>query len=224
MKAQRRHDLRTNTLAESMADAVEYLKEKGQIIVLVVSAVVVVLGVSWYWNYSATVRQQQGWQAMLALLNAPSVDQSAQLDQLQRVAESYRDPALRAMAWSQLGSRLLDAAASTSGPATTEQADNYIAGAKAAFETVIQETPNQTVPAAIAYLGLAAIAADRGDFETAMGYYEQVAGGEQFNNTPFQNQAAESLTLLERLGSLPALATAREPAAQQAAATQPSEG
>jgi len=222
MKARRRHELQTNTLAEQLAEAVEYLKGKGQVLGLVVLAVVVALGVTWYWRYSARATRQEGWSAMLALWDAAPTEQPDYFAQLEQVARSYRDPALRAMAWAQLGTRLLDQAAGLHATDQADEADQFVEQAKSAFEQVLTETPEQVVPAAIAHLGLASIAASAGDFETARQHYQAVAGGEPFDGTPFQRQAAESLTVLERLKSLPHLAAA--PPAEQAPATQPGSG
>lgn len=222
MKARRRHELQTNILAEQLAETVEYLKNKGQVIGLVALAVVVALGVTWYWRYSARVSRQQGWSAMLALWHASPDEQPDYFARLEQVARSYRDPALRAAAWAQLGSRLLDEATGSEATDQPQETKKLLERAKTAFQKVLAETPEQMVPAAIAHLGLASMAASAGDFETAKQHYQAVAGSEQFDNTPFQRQAAESLTVLERLKSLPELAAA--PSAERAATTQPGEG
>ncbi len=221
MKAQRRHELQTNTLVEQMGEIFEYVQSKSQAILVAVVAVVVILGVAWYWQHSAQTRRAEGWQTMLLLLSTSKQQDPAVLEKMEQVAGSYSDPRLKAMAYAQLGKRLVDEAAVANKP---ETAKGYIERADAAFQAVLSQTPDQVVPAAIARLGLATIAADRGDFAAAKGYYDAVGNDDRLAGTPFPSEAAAAMTALEAARKLPALAPTSQPAEASVPASQPAKG
>lgn len=221
MKAQRRHDLQTNTLAEQMGEIVEYVQSKSQAIIVAVMAAVVILGVAWYWQHSAQTRRAEGWQTMLLLLSTSKQQDPKVLERMEQVAGSYSDARLKAMAYAQLGNRLVDEAAAADKP---EIAKSCIEKADAAFQAVLSQTPDQVVPAAIARLGLATIAADKGDFAAAKGYYEAVGNDDRLAGMPFPAQASAGLTSLEAARKLPALAPTSQPAEAALPASQPAKG
>jgi hypothetical protein len=216
MKAHRRQELKTNTLAEQLAEIFAYLRNQSQAATVAVVAVVVVLGVLWYWHRTVQARRLEGWQAMMTLLSTSRQQDPQVLDKMEQVAASYSDLRFKAMAYAQLGNRLLDEATMAENP---EVARDYTARAGAAFQTVVSQMPDQTIPAAIARLGLASMAADKGDFDTAKRYYEAVGNDEQLTGTPFPQEASAGLTALEAARKLPPLAPASQPATPIASAS-----
>ena len=57
MKSQRRHDLQTNTLADNLAETLDYLKTQTRAILLGIVAVVVIIAAVWYWQYTSAARR-----------------------------------------------------------------------------------------------------------------------------------------------------------------------
>ncbi len=218
MKATRRQELRTNTLAEQLNDIVQYIQAKSQAIIVAVVAVIAVLGVAWYWQQSAQSRRTEGWQTMLILLTTSKQQDPQVLDKMEQVAGSYGDPKLKAMAYAQLGNRLLEEA---SVAADAKVAQDLAQQAEKDFQTVLSQTPDQQIPAAIAQMGLATLAAGKGDFDTAKRHYEEVGNNEQLKNTPYPAQASTGLTAMEAARKLPPLAATTQPAEAATPTSQP---
>jgi tetratricopeptide (TPR) repeat protein len=221
MKATRRQELKHNELADYLQQVYAYAQEKSQAIIIVLVAAVVVLAATWYWRASAQARQAEGWQTMLILLSTSKQEDPQVLDKMEQVATSYSDKRLKAMAWAQLGNRLMAEATMAESP---QLAQEYVQRAETAFQNVLSQTPNQAYPVAIAQLGLGSIAANRGDFDAAKRYYEMVGNSEQLKDTPFPGQASAALTALETARQLPPLAAATQPSEASSPATQPVNG
>jgi len=222
MRAERRHELQTNTLAEYIAEAVQYIRDRWQWVVVAALAVAVLAAVSAYWRYSANVRRQQGWTALLALMNTSSLEQPDYLNRLEQLARSYRDPALKAMAWAQLGARLLEEADNAELKGDSKAAEGYRRRAELAFQTTLKQSGWHRDAVAIARLGLAALYERRGDFDAAKAQYEAILTEDRFDQTPYQAQALEKVAELARLRDLPALAAASQPS--QARTSEPKAG
>ncbi len=221
MKATRRQELRSNELADWVSNIVAYVQARSQTIIVVLVAAVVLLGVAMYWRSSAQSRRVEGWQTLLILLSTSKQQDPAVLDKLEQVPGSYSDPALKAMAYAQVGNRLVDEATLADKP---EVAQDYLGRAEAAFQAILAQTPDQRYPAAIARMGLGSLAADRGDFDSAKRYYEMVGNDEQLKGTPFPAEASAALTALEAARKLPPLAATTQPAEAAVASTQPANG
>jgi tetratricopeptide (TPR) repeat protein len=220
MKAQRRQELKTNTLAEELAEIVVYLKNQSQAVTVAAVAVLVILGVLWYWHRTVQTRRAEGWQVMLGLMATSKQKDPQVLDKMEQVAASYSDPQFKAMAYAQLGDRLRAEAAMAETP---EVARDYASRAESAFQAALNVTPDQIVPAAIARLGLASLAADKGDFDTAKRYYEAVGNDANLAGTPFPAQASAALTALEAARKLPPLAPTSQPVQAAVPASQPAQ-
>ncbi len=218
MKAQRRQELKANTLAEQLTEIVDYVRNRSQAVTVAVVAVLVILGVLWYWQRTVQAKRVEGWQAMLTLLSTGRQQDPQVLDKMEQVAGSYSDLRLKAMAYAQLGTRLRDEAVMAE---TSDIARDYTSRAEAAFQAVLSQTPEQAVPVAIARLGLAGLAADKGDFDAAKRYYEAVGNDEQLSGTPFPAEASAALTALETARKLPPLAPGSQPVRAAAPATAP---
>lgn len=215
MKAQRRHDLQTNTLADSLAETLEYIKSQAQTIIIVVAAVLVAIGAIWYWQYSASTRRARGWQELLSLVGTTAQQDPQYTDKLAQLAGSYSDANLRAMAFNQLGNELLGLATFGNLPADKAAEDRQ--KAQEAFTNALNSAADRPEAMAIARLGLAAIVADAGDANTARQHYEAVRADERLKGTPYPAQAADQLAALEAASKLPPLAISAQPAATQVA-------
>lgn len=222
MKAQRRQELKSNSLVDEIGLIVEYVQSKSQMILVVLVAVAVLLGVTLFWRQAAQNRRVEGWQTLLILLSTDKQKDPQVLDKLEQLAGSYSDQRLKAMAYAQLGNRLVEEATMADSP---EAARKLIERAQSAFESVLSQTPDQAYPVAIAQIGLGGLAADRADFDAAKRYYEAVAGSDQLKGSPFPGQASAALTALEMARKLPPLAPGSQPASAAAAPTsQPAKG
>ncbi len=218
MKSERRHELHTNALAEQLNEVLDYFRTRGQFIVYAVVAVVLVVAVVWFWRSTAEARRVEGWQTMKTLLSTGLQDDPQALDRMEQVAAGYSDPQLRAMAYAQLGKRLMQEAVVADEPATQQ---GYRQRAESAFEAALQAGSGSSTAAAIAQLGLGGIAAGRGDYDAAQKYYEAVGNNPAYEGTPFVSLAAEQITVLEQARNLPPLAATTQPATAGAATTQP---
>lgn len=221
MKAQRRHDLQANSLADNLVEIVEYLKQQSQAILVAVAAVVVILVGIWYWQYSTAMRRAQGWQNLENLVSSNVQQDPQYIDKLEQVAASSRDQGLRAMAYAQLGNELLGQA--TFGGQPADKAADLRQRAQAAFAEALKNAGGHAKTAAIAHLGLAAIAADTGDAGMARQYLEAVRDDANLKGTPYPSQATAQLDALDAAAKLAPLATnAPATAGKVAPATRPS--
>jgi tetratricopeptide (TPR) repeat protein len=222
MKSERRHELHSNILADQLSDLLEYLRTRGQFIVFVAVGVIAVVAIVWIWQWSAETRRMEGWQTMKTLLATSREADPEVLGRMEQVAADYSDGKLQAMAYAQLGKRLMQEAVLTGDAA---EAREFTQRAEAAFRAALESSDEAGTPAAIAQLGLGGIAANRGDLEEAKQYFEAVGNDPAYEGTPYVALAAEQLTVLERARDLPPLAPGTQPAATAgSSATQPANG
>lgn len=230
MKAQRRHDLQTNTLVESLNESVDYIKSKAQTILLVILVVVVVIAAWTFWRSRSAARQAQASYEMLTAVASTSQQDPNRLDTLERVARE--NASLRAMAYAQLGSELLGEATYTR--MDPQAAGDYRQRAEAAFQNALDAAADQPKAAAMARIGLATILADRGEAAAARQHLQAVRDDAALKGTPYPEQATAQLEALEAVAKLPPLPAGSPPAAtpavtttpgtQPVAATQPAQG
>lgn len=121
--------------------------------------------------------------------------------------------------------------ASTTQPATrpatdlaggnTRSAEDWLADAEAAYSQVLKEYPDQTADVLAALFGLAAIAEQRGNFQGAVGFYDQIIARDDIGEGA-HTLAERRKDMLQILRVNPRLGAPRTPATQPA--TQPTTG
>lgn len=243
MKSERRHELETNQLAQSLANLPEMMRLYGSRILLAVTLVILV-AVFVYTRISSsraaaveavnTLAYSRERLASLRhfeplALNAPedrrdtfrSYVQDVN-DALDVVVRNTDDPKLLAEALVARGDlNWLIATYPELPEATTRPAlqlhDNRQAPLNIAFESysnVLNAYPNQDMPVLSARFGLAAIAENRGDWDTARSHYQAVADNDRFPES-FRAEARNRIEQLDEV-SQPILVVDALPAAPDA--------
>ncbi len=202
MKAERRHDLETNSLAKALAQAPGFFRQHGAKVLL--GVVVVVLGiilmrqrsslaeqeVNVAWSNISAARQATG---ELESLPRRGLDPKEELGAREAIvaaagksitaAKASDDPKLVAEAIVAEGDfywALANLPEITGGAAATQPSkfrmestpQEYLAKAKEAYEKVMKSHRSSLLPATTAQFGLAAIAENRGEWATATTIYE----------------------------------------------------
>jgi predicted negative regulator of RcsB-dependent stress response len=226
MKAEERHELQKNDLSSWLQYGFPmWIKNNGSYILLVLA--LALLGYNlWNWYERKQEAQAQAAWAELAATDNPGVENKAV--KLQTIIDQYDSRPIRALALRSLGLYYLEnvaAGVAPGGTATstvTVDKKDALNRAQAAFERIVKEYPEQTLAAGAAKLGLARIAEDRGEWDSAKKQYEAIVDkSSPFAGTAFANDASRRLALLDKFKSAPDLDVA---ATATAPATRPSTG
>jgi hypothetical protein len=225
MKAERRHELKSNTLAHGLENLPEFGRRYGTKILL---AVVAVLTIIVFVRYQARTSREAKEQAAETFAGAISAigsldnisdmsDARAAADQrkrvqdeagraIQQVIDQSKDPALRADAllargdlnWKLAAMPELAGAATQPSLKMAESDEDLLEKARAAYEAAAKAEGASPLTVTNARLSLAAIAEQRGKWDEAKLHYEQVQSDPR-TATAFQNEAK---VRLEDLGDL----------------------
>ena len=225
MKAERRHELKSNTLAHGLENLPEFGRRYGTKILL---AVVAVLTIIVFVRYQARASRDAREQAASTFAGAVTAigglddlpemsDARAAADQrrriqdeagraIQQVLDQSKDPALRADAllargdlnWKLAAMPELAGAATQPSLKMTESDDELLDKARAAYEAAAKAEGASPLTVTNARLSLAAIAEERGKWDEAKLHYEQVQSDPR-TATAFQNEAK---VRLQDLGDL----------------------
>lgn len=233
MKAQRRHELKTNTLAQQLERLPFTLREHGGKVLFGVVAILLIIVVLNYRSHAtreslqtanehlSTARQLIDELQNVTTWRMPPAEIASQVrDSLDGIAQASDDPQVQAetlVARGDLNWTLANLpdlpGASTQPTLRIEQSKpDLLAAAADAYQRVLQDYPDQTLSVVSAHFGLAAIAEDRGEWDRA---------AEQYNAIRSDPQASESFKNLAKLrqeglripgqGKLPGLADIRNP-------------
>lgn len=201
MKAQRRHDLETNSLAKVLTQTPEFLRRHGAKVLL--GVIIVVLGIILLRQRSNLAEQQVnlGWadittaqQAIAELHRVPTMGYELAQEYNTRVslvdtatravkaALASDNPHLVAQALVTQGdlywtlANLPPIAAATTRPNVGMDSTpaEYLEKADASYQKVLQSHKDQLLPVVSARLGLAAIAENRRDWAAAKSIYETI--------------------------------------------------
>ena len=204
MKAQRRHELKTNQLAKSLETFPEKLARHANKIIFAALAIVLILLLIRYRINSTEARHEQAEsqladvQTELASLQASPPDQAREyrlesqvldkLDSIDGVDSDMPDVAARALV-ARGDANLALAMGAYSGiepPDHPETPEEYLTGAQDAYSEVIEKYADQELPAITARFGLATIAEDRHQWDEARSEYQAIVKqpdvGEVFKN------------------------------------------
>ena len=97
MKAKRRHELKTNELAQSLQDVRGYLQRRGGLVLGVSVAAILALIVGTVWKRSATQARTDAWQSYYNISSARQGG-TERVSQALTLAENTSDPALARLA------------------------------------------------------------------------------------------------------------------------------
>jgi hypothetical protein len=230
MKAERRHELQTNTLAQFISELPIHLRiHANKVLMGVIIVCAIVLLIRYRMNATAQAREN----ARSALDSARrGIEQFARLeaipDPVKRISERRNlsqqiqaavdqvladtsdpdDAAVRAEAfiaqgdlyWTMANLPALPGAATQPLLVMPETPEQYLGRAQSAYERVLKDYANQPVAKATALLALAAIEENRRDWDKAIDYYNQVTA-DKLTADVFKRIAREKLSLLPLLRS-----------------------
>jgi len=226
MKAQERHKLKTNELAESLSELPEYLRTHSTQIITV-AVIVLVVAAAGYWWWHGRVEARQGRLAELQLLvvkQAQLEQRAAQQGQLEsKPGEEPKEivaydaapvaAALRTLAEeagrSPVGmSALLQEAQAirsqlffSDQPITDEEKERICQRVENIYQRLLQEYPQEKLAVGMARMGQGLVAEDRGDWAKAKEIYQAIIadGKDKLAGTIFGRQAQDRLDLLSRI-------------------------
>ncbi len=196
MKAERRQQLRTNELAQTLADLVEYCRNNSGVILGVAAAVVLVLSLGAYWYATQVSARTQGWEDFAGSQMAGEGGTGGfSRDKIREVAVKYKSqPVLASMAWL----RYADASVMElrSGRIPPAEVQKALSDAVSAYNSVLNHYPEQTISVAGARFGLANLAEMQGRFGEAKTQYEAVVSDSRFAEMPYKSLAVEAINRL----------------------------
>jgi hypothetical protein len=235
MKAQRRHELKTNTLANQIIGLPDYWRLYGGKVLLGLCAVLAVVLFLKYQHGQTVARQQRvsdaygmalaDYSALRSLAGVNDekfvTEQRRQLQdridaQIREVLDETKDDAMKADAlvlrgdlnWTlatmpdKRGATTTTSASTQSTSRPTDTRDDYLDGAKRAYEAAMT-TPNASVLAICkSRLALGAIAEQRGDWDGAKKQYESMSG-DTATPAPFREVAKLRIDELSRIQKPP---------------------
>lgn len=193
MRAERRHELQTNELAQQIDVFGDYIKKHaGMLTAIFAGAVIVVVGIFWM------ARQRQntvlaGWSTLndSELLSDPTMA----IDKYRQVAEEAATPALAIEAWLKVGETAMTQHISPSKTATSQQDWSQIA--TDAFTKIVQKYEDHPIATAVSRLSLGILAENKGQTEAAREQYEKVVADKRIALTPYPAQARFRIDHLE---------------------------
>ncbi|MDY6913765.1 MAG: hypothetical protein SVT52_04840 [Planctomycetota bacterium] len=198
MKSKRRHELKQNVLDLELAKGMTFLRQRGWQLgwAVIIAAVAVFAAI---YIYRSHVAKRAALQAEYSALKAAASDPGAKADELL--------DRFRLLAEQDDNERIAALACVDMGDIHAGQADQ--AGRAADwYHAAIQRFPGQALAAAKARVGLAKLAEQRLDFDTARAEYQAVLKMPQFHNQPVAACAKQGLADLEKLhGEVPMATT-----------------
>lgn len=204
MKAERRHELHENELAQALEKAKAYLDAHGKRLALIVGgALVLVIVVSTIMR-SASESRSRDWARYSDLVSGASKTELPQVvTDLQALADATHDPALALSALGRSGELALTL---TLDAANNDDARKYTDQAELAFKQLQARFSQYPLARGVALCGLATVAENRfaltGDAslkDVARGHLERVSSDAELNATPMQSQAISRLALLDEI-------------------------
>ena len=237
MKADHRHELKTNELADWLEHFPQWAQENRTTLIAAGLAIVVLIGVySWrFYRKDIDVRQHvqltnlvtqvSAQRAQIAQAASQGTDQSVSLlpvaQDLQSFAQSSSNKGMAALALikraealrAELHYRLTDA--------TREEVAKQIAQAQTAYREALEKAASIPVLAATAELGLGLCDEELGNFAEAKAAYQKVAENADYDGTAAQAAAAHRLKTADDYKAAVIFPPAPAPTPTDAAASSP---
>jgi len=224
MKAKDRHRLKTNELAQTMSELIDYIRQHGnRLLTIAVILLVVVVGGGW-WLRSRTTQQRQQHEQLAAQLQRTSLMQveAAQRAQLgseladeQPAAAPYDAETVSAVLGNlsqeaqgaAVGMTALLAQAEVARSAlyfseqdiSPGQKSELCAQVRDIYNQILQQYPHETWVVGFARMGLALVDEELGQWDQARQKYEEIAAddGEKLAGTAFPRLAQKRLDILD---------------------------
>jgi len=217
MRAERRHELRENDLAQQIEQMVfSVQRHRMPILVILLGVVILVVVGVWYYNHNASVKAE-AW----ATLMGTDLDEEAaaketpeqRVDRFSELAAKKITNELTAMALKGAGDAALEAmqAAKTRGDSTA--ASEWAQKAEDYYKQVRDEFSTFVVTDAAAKFGLAFLAEERGAYTEAEAIYGQIREDQRYRNSPYGQQAQYRLDHLKNWQQRVVFAPATRPVA-----------
>jgi hypothetical protein len=235
MKSERRHELKTNTLAEALAHMPNEGRRRMVTTISIALAGVLVFSLVRYRMTTAAARlttardnlavarQEIDELKQLAVVELdPSQpaelakDINSRLDSvIGAVGDSSPDMAAEALlARGDLNWNMAGITSSTTQPSPGQQtASDLLQDAQQAYEQVVNGYPQQTLAVQTARFGLAAVDEDRQDWDGAKKQYQAIIDGTQAGDT-MQQVAQQRMTTMETLAQPPVIGEIIPPSTQ----------
>lgn len=215
MKAERRHELKTNTLAHQLENLPEFGRQYGTKILLAIVAVLAIVVFVRYQARASRDAREQAAETFAAALsginnldgvpNMPdgraAADQRKQIQEqaargIQQVLDQSKDDALRADAllargdlnWKLATLPEIRGAETQPSLKLTESDDDLLEKARAAYEAAANTAGASPLTVANARLSLAAVAEEQSKWDEARKHYEQLMADPR-TPEPFKNDA-----------------------------------
>ena len=206
MKAEHRHELKTNVLAEWIANFPQWAKENAKTIIYVSVLVVVVAGLYFWKMYEekvVSVRKQLGLTKLIAQLprgkiqilqaQARGVDISYMLiqtaDELQIAAQNAKDDQMAALAQIKRAEALRIELHYRFGAVGERDAAAQIDLARASYAEAVKKSSTSPLLMSTAKLGLGLCEEELGNFEKAKQIYGEIIADASFEGTVAAAQA-----------------------------------
>jgi len=224
MKAEERHRLKTNRLAELLSETPEYLRKyMTHIITALVILAVAGVVLSWWWSARIKARQERAGQLqelinkgeLMQLLAAYKNRIEADSSNTQGMPKTYNPEAIEtglgtiaeASAGSSVGMMALLQKAQTirsillfSDMPISQQQRQYICQqAQQFYKRLLQEYPRDKSAVGNARLGLGLVAEEEGDWGKAKQIYQEMAADNELAGTIFPMEAQRRLELMSNI-------------------------
>ncbi|MCS7033340.1 MAG: hypothetical protein NZ561_05000 [Phycisphaerae bacterium] len=241
MKAERRHELQENSLAHILSNLPLYLSVYGGRILLILTLIVLAIVLVRYRSHSKAHRAELtrvslasareainqlsqlggGLGAASEIANRRALLFSQANEQLDQSLSNAENATLRAEAmvargdlyWTLANLPDLPGAATQPALALPRSRPDLLESARLEYEAVLSQYPKEQSARATALLGLAAVAENRGEFDTAAQRYEQVVN----SDLPriYKSMAQQRLSILPMIRTPRRLVLATMPAQEE---------
>lgn len=212
MRPERKRELRTNELEQTLLELRQFVQDKGNYIATGVIAVAVVVAATFFWQRQAAASQRAAWNEFYdvrdnmyaSFLQGGDVDVWEVVESFRQVAETAPAPALRAAAWQHAGDAAWARLTLITKPLTPDERSRLIDTCVEAYKHVVDGQEYPWVARMACRLSLAAVyelqAADSPDaLASAREQYEAVLNDPSAADSPFARLARERLDRLDEL-------------------------
>jgi hypothetical protein len=213
MKAEHRHELKTNELAEWIANFPQWAKDNLKVIIYVSVVLVLVAGSYFYRRYQNTVvaaRKQQAFtnlivpfqRAKIGILQgqAAGIDNSYKLFQtanrFRSTANEAKNDHMAALALIKQAEVLRTELHYRVEPISEQEVEDQINRAKAAYKQAIEKSSKDALLRGKATFGVGLCEEELGNFELARQIYNEVVADANFANTVAAAQAKNRLATI----------------------------
>lgn len=233
MKAEHRHELKTNELAEWLINLPTWAQQNLRTIIYIAAVVVIVVAYTIWYRYQKTVvggREQANMTALLtqipqlkayiAQTQTEGADNSYMLmqpvDGLEQIAAGAKNDSVAALALIKQADILRTELQFRPGVVSRQDLENQISRAKGyytkALEVHLKRSPNRSLEA-LGKLGLGLCEEELGNFDQARKIYEELASGAAFEGTTSAAAAKQRLILMGSFNQKIVLMPTPKPAA-----------